>query len=57
MRGATIDYAEIDGMAVCILDDGQWCEREQGHDGAHVIAPFIPPALWDAAVKQEGAET
>lgn len=42
MRGATIQYAEVDGIAVCILDDGQWCEREMGHDGAHVIASAMP---------------
>lgn len=39
MSGATIAYAEIDGIAVCILDDGKWCERELGHEGAHVIRP------------------
>lgn len=53
MRGATIQYAEVDGVPVCILDDGGWCEREQGHDGPHVIAPLIPAERWDAAVKQE----
>ncbi|WP_431785359.1 hypothetical protein [Microbacterium maritypicum] len=48
MRGATIQYAEIDGTPVCILPDGQWCERQQGHDGPHVISPLIPLFQWDA---------
>ena len=39
MRGAAIAYAEIDGIPVCILDDGEWCEREKGHDGPHVLRP------------------
>lgn len=49
MRGAQISYAEIDGQRVCILPDEQWCEREHGHDGPHVIAPLIPHEKWDAA--------
>lgn len=56
MRCASIAYAEIDGIPVCILEDGQWCERQMGHEGAHVVAPLVPHAAWDAAVKQEGAE-
>lgn len=39
MSGATIDYAEIDSIRVCILPDGQWCEREHGHSGAHALSP------------------
>lgn len=38
-RGASIAYAEVDGIAVCILGDGRWCEREQGHAGLHVLRP------------------
>lgn len=52
MRGATIACAEIDGIPVCILDDGEWCERERGHDGPHVIAPPVPFFEWDAAVER-----
>lgn len=51
MRGATIAYAEIDGIPVCILDDGEWCEREMGHDGPHVIAPLISRGFWDRAAR------
>lgn len=50
MRGAAIAYAEMDGIPVCILDGGEWCEGEQGHDGPHVLAPLIPRAIWDATV-------
>jgi hypothetical protein len=39
MDGVPIHYAEIDGIRVCILDGGAWCEREHGHDGPHVIRP------------------
>lgn len=52
-RGASIHYAEIDGVAICILEGGQWCEREAGHDGPHVIAPLIPHEAWERA-KEEG---
>lgn len=47
MRGTQITYAEIDGIPICILEDGQWCEREAGHTGPHVINPDTPknPAL------------
>ena len=41
-RGRSIAYAEVDGVPVCILDDGRWCEREFGHDGAHVIRSSVP---------------
>ena len=41
MRGAQIGYAEIDGHRVCILSGGQWCEREHGHDGPHVLAADV----------------
>jgi hypothetical protein len=34
---STIHYAEVDGIPVCMLDDGQWCEREAGHEGPHVL--------------------
>lgn len=50
MRGVSIAYAEIDGIPVCILDGGEWCERQLGHEGPHVIAPLIPSSVWDAAV-------
>lgn len=38
LRGVSIMYAEFDGIAVCILPDGRWCERELGHNGPHVLA-------------------
>ena len=33
-----INYAELDGIPVCISDDG-WCLREAGHTGPHVYDP------------------
>ncbi|MDF2554147.1 MAG: hypothetical protein K0R60_42 [Microbacterium sp.] len=45
MNGFTISYAEIDGIRVCILDDGRWCERDYGHAGLHVIDPTEGPLL------------
>jgi hypothetical protein len=47
MRGASIAYAEVDGIRVCITEDGTWCEREHGHSGPHVIAPYVPPPDWE----------
>jgi hypothetical protein len=39
-NGFSITYAEIDGVPVCIFDDGEWCERDVGHDGPHVLRPM-----------------
>jgi hypothetical protein len=38
MNGQGVTYAELDGVPICILNDGRWCERELGHDGPHVLA-------------------
>lgn len=56
MGGVSIAYAEIDGAPVCILDDGEWCERELGHEGAHVVAPMTPRAAGDAAEVEGGTD-
>ena len=51
-RGASITYAEIDGIPICIVG-GNLCEREAGHEGPHVFrnaGPWIETAAWDRAV-------
>jgi hypothetical protein len=36
IAGPKINYAELDGIPVCITDDG-WCLRGAGHTGPHVF--------------------
>lgn len=59
-RGATISYAEIDGIPVCIVGE-EWCEREAGHEGSHVfknVGPWIETAAWNrsAVSPREGTQ-
>lgn len=35
--GKSVPYAEVDGIPVCVLGSGEWCERERGHSGPHVL--------------------
>lgn len=41
MGGVLIVYVEIDGVVVCIFDDGQWCECELGYEGVYVVVLMI----------------
>jgi hypothetical protein len=42
-RGHQFSYGELDGIPVCITDDG-WCLREAGHTGPHVYDANGNPA-------------
>lgn len=42
VQGRQIEYAEIDGVPICITQHG-WCEREFGHPPPHVYDPKEKP--------------